>query len=159
MRRDPRSHAPSDHETCEHRPELANHRCRDEPPDVDRRAKGLELNRRLKGEHHTGEKTGEQNDAERLHPDLVHLLDQILGVEGTGENEAERLPGEREVLLDGQDLRLRGLVESRDEARPSRLLEPEGRRGAVTRRPRGRRHSLGLRHMMRSGTGRLGSRV
>jgi hypothetical protein len=29
----------------------------------------------------------------RLHPDLVHLLDQILGVERPGEDEADGLPG------------------------------------------------------------------
>ena len=51
-------------------------------------------------------KPGEQHDAERLDADRVHLLDDVLRVERAGEDEANRLAGEAEVLLDRQDLRI-----------------------------------------------------
>ena len=64
------------------------------------------LHRRLQREHHAGEEAGEQDDAERLDADLVHLLDDVTDVERTREDEAERLPGEGEIFLDRQDLRI-----------------------------------------------------
>jgi hypothetical protein len=62
------------------------------------------------------------------------LLDEILGVEGPSENESEGLPGENEVLLDGQNLRLRGVVNAREKAWLLRLDEPERRARSVSGR-------------------------
>jgi hypothetical protein len=67
----------------------------------------------LQGQDHAGEEPGEQYDPERLDPDLIHLLDEVLRVERTHEREAQRLTGQAEVLLDGSELVLGGVGESR----------------------------------------------
>ncbi|MDB4888760.1 MAG: hypothetical protein JWL61_615, partial [Gemmatimonadetes bacterium] len=45
-------------------------------------------------------------------PDLVHLLDEILGVERPGEDESDGAPRQGEVLLDGVELGLGGVGEA-----------------------------------------------
>ena len=74
--------------------------------------KAAHLHAGLQGEHHAGEEAGQQHDAERLHPDLVHLLDEILRVERAHEGEAQRLAGQGEVFLDGAQLLLRRVGEA-----------------------------------------------
>jgi hypothetical protein len=69
----------------------------------------------LKRQHHSREQPREEHDAQRLHSNLVHLLHQILRVERPREDEAQRFPGEREVLLDGQDLPFRRFVDPSEE--------------------------------------------
>ena len=93
LRGDAGADAAGDHQAGQHRAQLADHRRRDEAADVHRRAERLELHARLQREHHAGEEPGEQHDAERLHADLVHLLDEVLRVERPREDEAQRLAG------------------------------------------------------------------
>ena len=111
LRRDPRAHAPGHHEPGEHGPELADHRAGDEASDVLRRAEGLQLHRRLQREHHPGEEPREKDDAERLHAERVHLLDEIACVKRAGKGEAKRVPRQEEHRLDGGDARLRRRIE------------------------------------------------
>jgi hypothetical protein len=100
----PEPDASGDHEAREHGTELANHRPGDEAADVHRGPELLHLHAGLQGQHHAGEEAGEQHDPERLDPDLVHLLHEVLRVERAHEREAQRLAGQAEVLLDGAEL-------------------------------------------------------
>jgi len=111
LRRDPGSDAPGDHEAGQHRSQFPDHRTRDQASDVHGRAEGAELHGRLQREHHAGEEPREQHDAERLDADLVHLHHEVLPVERASEDEAKRLPGERDVILEDVDLVLGRLVE------------------------------------------------
>ena len=111
LRGDAGADASGDHEAGEHGTQLANHRRRHEAPDVHRGAERLELHRRLQREHHPGEESGEENDAERLDADRVHLLYEVAAVERAGEDETQGVPGQEEVLLDGEHLPLRCVVE------------------------------------------------
>ena len=92
LRGDAGADAAGDHQPGEHGTELADHR---------RRSRGgrctswrrtcASCTAGLEREHHPGEEAGEEDDAERLDPDLVHLLDEVLAVERAGEDEAQRL--------------------------------------------------------------------
>jgi hypothetical protein len=66
----------------------------------------------LKREDHSGEETGKQNDSKRSDANGVHLLNQIAAVERAGEDEPDGLARQDEILLEGKDLPLQGIVEA-----------------------------------------------
>ena len=109
---DARAYSTSHHQPRQHRAQLAHHRARDQLADQSRLTERLELHGRLECEHHSGEKTGEEDDAEGSHSDHVHLLKEVGRVEGLDEDEAKRLSGQREELLQGLDAALCPVVES-----------------------------------------------
>ena len=108
--------APGDEDGGEHGTELADHRCGDEPADVHGRAELRHLHGRLECEHHAGEEAGEQNDAERLDADRVHLLNDVTAVERPGEDEPYRLGGEPKIFLDRQHPHLGAFVDACEKA-------------------------------------------
>ena len=74
------------------------------PADVHGGPELRHLDAGLERQHHAGEEAGEEDDAEGFDADLVHLLDEVLAIEGSDEREAQPLTGQGEVFLDGAEL-------------------------------------------------------
>ena len=100
------------HQPRQHRTKLAYHRPRDHLADQSLLPQRLKLNGHLEGEHHPGEKAGEEDYTQGSHTDHVHLLKEVRRIERLDENEANRLSGQREELLQGLDAALCRVVEA-----------------------------------------------